>query len=375
MESVFILEWNSKLWSICDHIGGEVMKQILGIVLTITLSLASLGCSNEENITPSLINETQKVVEVMEITEEVFPRTLEYFGIVNAIGFKSYSFSQMGKITNIFVEEGQKVVKGDILAQLDTKDHDLALEEAVNNLTKAATSYEYLEEQHNKTQKQWEEGEISQQEYNLVKLEFELAEANLKNTLVEYENKLNLLEETQLCTDMDGYVLKVNFQPGEIVEKGMPVIIIRENRLIVEIEVPQGETQKIRGSGAHVNINGQHLLGKVIHIDPIPDKKSRTYKALIALSEEEGLMLGDIAKVTIVWGEDQGIAIPITCVMNEDDDYVFVVEEEKIVKRTIEIGRIVDNYILVTGLEAGELLVVEGLEYVSEGDKVELNKK
>ena len=86
-------------------------------------------------------------------------------------------------------------------------------------------------------------------------------------------------------------------------------------------------------------------------------------------------MLGDIAKVTIVWGEDQGIAIPITCVMNEDDDYVFVVEEEKIVKRTIEIGRIVDNYILVTGLEAGELLVVEGLEYVSEGDKVELNKK
>ena len=39
MESVFILEWNSKLWSICDHIGGEVMKQILGIVLTITLSL------------------------------------------------------------------------------------------------------------------------------------------------------------------------------------------------------------------------------------------------------------------------------------------------------------------------------------------------
>lgn len=351
------------------------MKQMLGIVLTITLSLASLGCSNEENITPSLINETQKVVEVMEITEEVFPRTLEYFGIVNAIGFKSYSFSQMGKITNIFVEEGQKVVKGDILAQLDTKDHDLALEEAVNNLTKAATSYEYLEEQHNKTQKQWEEGEISQQEYNLVKLEFELAEANLKNTLVEYENKLNLLEETQLCTDMDGYVLKVNFQPGEIVEKGMPVIIIRENRLIVEIEVPQGETQKIRGSGAHVNINGQHLLGKVIHIDPIPDKKSRTYKALIALSEEEGLMLGDIAKVTIVWGEDQGIAIPITCVMNEDDDYVFVVEEEKIVKRTIEIGRIVDNYILVTGLETGELLVVEGLEYVSEGDKVELNKK
>ena len=42
----------------------------------------------------------------------------------------------MGKITNIFVEEGQKVVKGDILAQLDTKDHDLALEEAVNNLTR-----------------------------------------------------------------------------------------------------------------------------------------------------------------------------------------------------------------------------------------------
>ena len=351
------------------------MKQIIGLVLIIFFPLINLGCTNGKNITHSSVTEVNKVVGIMEITEEVYPRTLEYFGTVNTTGLKRYSFSQMGKIANIFVQEGQKVKKGETLAQLDTKDHDLAFEEAVNHLTKAATSYEYLEEQQKKIQGQWEAGEISQEEYELVKLEFELAEVDLKNTLVDYENKLNLLEETQLCTDMDGYILEVNFQPGEIVEKGSPVIVIRENQLVVEVGVPQGEASKIKDCVAQVNINDQQLLGKVIHIAQIPDENSRTYKAQIALAEEDEIMLGDIAKVSILWGEDQGIAIPITSIMNKDVDYVYVVEEQKIVKKTIEVRRLVNNYVLVTGLEVGDLLVVEGLGYVTEGERVRLHKK
>lgn len=348
------------------------MKRTIGIVVMLIVSLLNIGCSKGENFNLSTENISSKVVEVMEITEEIYPRTLDYFGIVNTTGYKKYSFSQMGKIANIYVKEGQRVEKGDALAQLDTTDHDLAFEEAVNNLTKAATSYEYMEEQYEQIKEQWEEEKITQQEYNQVKLDFELSEANLKNTLVDYENKLNLLEETQLYTDMEGFVMEINSQTGEIVEKGSAVIIIRENQLIVEIGVPQEEVAKIKDSVSQVDVNGKQFYGKVVHIDQIPDEKSRTYKVQIALAEEDELMLGETAKVTIFWGEDKGMAIPITCIMNKGMDYVYVVEEEKIVKKPIEIGRIVDDYVLVNGLEVGDLLVVEGLRYVAEGDKVEL---
>ena len=343
------------------------MNRTWGIIVIIMITLVSSGCSKKEST--AISSESIKPVRVIEVSEEVFANTLKYIGTVGVKELKHYSFNQSGKLTSVYVEKGQRVKKGTLLAQLDTNDHNLALEASLNNLSKAISSYEFVEETYKRMKALYTQGAISRQEYEKMKMELDVSEANLKNSLVDYESRLNFLENTQLYADIDGYIVDVRFKEGEVVGQGHPVVIIRDEQLIVNIGVPQDDILKIRDSIAEVSINGSQLLGQVVHIDQIPDGKSRTYKSEIALVEQEDLSIGAIAEVTVYWGEEKGIAIPILSVMNRGYDYVFIIQEDRVLKKQINIETVINDHVIVNGLDQGDLLIVEGFRNVTEGDK------
>jgi RND family efflux transporter MFP subunit len=86
------------------------------------------------------------------------------------------------------------------------------------------------------------------------------------------------------------------------------------------------------------------------------------------------LRLGYNATVDIeVLFKEDVITVPVTALVTWDDgDYVFVVEEGKARLRRVETGERTDEWIeIVSGLEPGERIVVEGAGKVSEGQKVE----
>lgn len=92
------------------------MKRRLGsLVLTIIIAVSFTACSAKDN--KAEVKEKVVPVKIMKIEEAGIQNSITYTGIVNAKEVRKYSFKSAGKIANVYVEKGQKVIKGQSLCQ------------------------------------------------------------------------------------------------------------------------------------------------------------------------------------------------------------------------------------------------------------------
>ena len=73
-------------------------------------------------------------------------------------------------------------------------------------------------------------------------------------------------------------------------------------------------------------------------------------------------------------GESKGIWIPVKSVLSDGESFVYVVENERAFKKTIEPVFINDGLMEVSGLEKGELVVTSGTKNISDGFKVTITE-
>ncbi|MEW6623755.1 MAG: efflux RND transporter periplasmic adaptor subunit [Bacillota bacterium] len=337
------------------------------VVILILIMLVITGCAGvpegEKEVQP-------KPVKVLVLEEETYPIVLEYIGNVAAKEVIHYSFKLPGKIARIYVEEGMMVKKDQLLAALDTEDISLAIKASENNLEKAQNYFDHLTDTYNRVQRLYDEGAVTKQELEEIILKLTTAELDLRNAGVDYDNKLKLLGDSQIVSDMDGYVLKVLSKESEIVGSGYPVIVIRGIEQVVTIGVSSQDALKIsKGMAAQVIVDAQKTRGTVTDLAHVPDEQTRTYKAEIEI--ENSFPLGAFASAEIEIGEDAGILIPITAVMTKGNDYVYIVDaHDRVEKRPITIKDIRGERVSVEGVGVGEKLVIEGMRQLEDGDLV-----
>ena len=117
----------------------------------VLILLVMTGCKAKGQ--EEIAEETRKPVKIIEIEERLNTKDLQYIGIVQPEEIKNISFKTSGKIAFIKVDKGQEVKKGDILAQLDTKELNLALEAA--QAAKAGAEAQYIKSVNGATEKTW----------------------------------------------------------------------------------------------------------------------------------------------------------------------------------------------------------------------------
>ncbi len=347
------------------------MKRSVVILWVLCLTVLVSGCGNKSQEAISHV----KPVKVMEVKEATYPIIHDYTGTIDSKELKKYSFKIPGKVGRINVEEGQAVHKGEILAQLDTKDLDFALEAAQNTLIKAQNGYDYTNALFERVKALHEVGGVSKQGYDNAKLELDLRKADLDNAQVNYNNKMSMLQQdARIVADVDGYVVDTIFEEGEVVGAGYPVVAIRTGEQIVNVGLSQEDVRKVEmGLPAKVIIDDETVDGEIATIEQVPDLQSRTYNVEISLPEKiakDKFYLGAIADISLKLGEEKGIMIPITSVMSNGQDYVYVVVEEKAVKQKVELGDVIENNVSVKGITSGSKLVIEGMKSLEDGYEV-----
>jgi len=394
-------------------------KRIFGLFLLI-ITILFTGCA-KENIK---VEERIKPVRVTEVKETLLDKTLNYMGIVISEEVKKIGFKSPGKIEKIFVEKGNFIEKGSQLGKLDTKDlnfavkaskaqmdaakaqYDKALkgatDEEINNamlnLSKAKSGYDYTYENFTKIDELYKEGAISKNDFDKVKLELEIREAELQQAeelysqakggarmedkegaranweqaKTDYEYKKSMLEEATLISNIDGYVMDVLYKEGELVGSGYPVVIIRNENQVVQVGLSQEDVVKVSlGNRAIVNVDGVEAKGQITNISEVPDEQTRTYQIEIGLDNNK-FKIGSIAKIEISIGEEKGILIPITAIMANGSDYVYIVNDGVIESHRVNTGEIVGSQIRVEGLKDGNKLVIENAKEIRVGDKVKV---
>lgn len=187
-----------------------------------------------------------------------------------------------------------------------------------------------------------------------------------------YESAQSNVADMELKAPADGYVVKVVGTEGGMAAPIAPAVVLGSKKASVQFGVSQDDVRKIAvGSGAQVTVGDKEYAGTISNIGTMPDPTTRTYMVSVDILADSGdFYLGEMAEVKLEAGERKGAWLPLSCVLNDGEDYVYVAENGRSVRRVVRILDVSDDKLLVSGLETGSSVIVEGMKTVRSGSAV-----
>ena len=325
------------------------------VVLLGAALLFSCGAKEEE--------ETEVVkpkVKVETAVKKDILQTNNYTATVESDVVNKISPAMPARIRKIHVEVGDRVRKGQILVELDK-----------TNLSQTDIQIANLERDLQRYKELYEVGGISKQQIEQLEVELEVAKANSSN----------LAENTTLRSPINGVVTERNYDAGDM-PAGMHILQIEDfNPVKLLIHASEDLYTKIsKGMEVDVSINvypDEVFKGKVSLIHPTINRTSHTFPVEITIPNTDArIRPGMFARVNINLGSNEGILVPDASVLKQtgsNDRHVFVVKDGVAVKKVITIGQhLGENYEVLSGIEAGDEIVVAGASRLSDNQEVEV---
>jgi RND family efflux transporter MFP subunit len=281
-------------------------------------------------------------------------------------------FMVAGKISQINVDEGQSVHKGQLIAALDSTNYSIAKELSDVQVNQAEDEYTRLK-------LMYERNSISESDFKKIGFALQGAKAQQK---LHGKN----LSDTRLYSPISGILLKKLAEPGEIVATGMPVLVVSDiSKVKVNAYIPENQLHLIKtGQTAHVLVSalGETFAGKVIEVGGAADATTRAFTVKIELPNPGQLIRpGMIAEVSLPSStQQQVLAIPLSAILHMPGGQacVFVADREKgqAFRRNVSLGSLYgDKVEIVSGLAAGETIVTGGQQKLTNGDKISVINK
>jgi len=335
------------------------IKTCAGLMAALIGSLILTACGEKKEKTQ------EKVIHsVMTVKPENPDGAIlkNFSGVVKENASISLSFRAPGQIQRILVKEGQKVAKGQLLAQLDTKDYQLALDNAQVQLKQ-------MRDQVNRLKPLYENNAVNANDYEQATSKMEMLEIQLRNA----ENQMSY---TRLTAPVAGYIQKVNFEQAEMVGLGTSVFeLVDDHRREVEINVPNDVARAYdRYQSAYCIHNGERYP---LEITSILHKADANQLYTVKMSVDAPLRPGQSVDVYINAGEQENalLTLPPSAVFEyEGNSYVWVVKNGKVNRKAVKTGSIDAHGKLVinSGLSLDDEVVKAGVSYLTEGEEVKV---
>ena len=270
-----------------------------------------------------------------------------------------------GEVRELLVEEGDKVVKGQILARLDCDRLRLELNESKANLQKLQRDYERNMDLKSK-------GLISEGDFEKIKFEMQALEASFNLASLE-------LDYTQIRAPIDGVISERYIKLGNTISVGEPAFRVTGlDPLVAYLHVPEREYRHI-SAGQPVGIQidavpGDPIAALVSRVSPIVDPQTGTFKITVEMFDEERrIKPGMFGRISVVYDvHENALQIPRSAIVEETDTLsVFVVEDGLAVRKTVTTGFGNRGMIeVISGIEDGEQVVTVGQVSLKQDSKV-----
>lgn len=192
------------------------------------------------------------------------------------------------------------------------------------------------------------------------------------------------IHDTKIQSPIDGVILQKIVEPGEVISAGYPIVAIGSiDQVWVEIGVTDEYVNTLKkGQKAEVYVYGidQILEGTVDEVSALADAATRTFSVKILVDNTSRLLKpGMICKVDVILGGDQKILIPVSSVIHLADGsavFVYLNDTRTVEQKMIETGEIrKDKIEVLSGLNFGDELVIEGQYVLRNGDKVRIQSE
>jgi RND family efflux transporter MFP subunit len=265
-----------------------------------------------------------------------------------------------GRIEKMLVTPGQQVRKGDLLAQLDAREIQAKLDQAlaVRQQTKSELKrYETLRAKQ----------VITPAEFEAVQSRYQVALA----TATEAET---MLSYAKIIAPFDGIVTRKLADVGDLATPGKPLIELEDPQALqFEAAVPEAVVGKIAlGTKLPVRIMSKEREAVVSEIAPSGDPSSRTFLVKLDLPSAPELRAGQFGRVEIPVSQTNVLRAPASAVIQRGQmELVFVATDGHAWLRLVKTGKRFGNEIeLLSGVSAGEEVVTEGAPSLVDGQAV-----
>ena len=313
------------------------------------------------------------LVTTMAITPKEFQHFLELQGDVMTRQNVLVYPEMAGTLNRVYVKEGQRVSKGQLLASIDDGGLSNQLAQMKTQLELAKTTFE-------RQKRLWDQNIGSEIQYLQAKTQYEAQE----NAVKQMESQLG---KSSIRAPFSGIIDDVIKDQGTVVSPGPGSEVFRIVNLsdmYVEVEVPEAHLPNVTPGKAvevYFPVLSESVSTQVRQTGNFINPSNRAFTVEIPVSNEKGTIKPNLtAQVKINdYTNDQAILIPQSVVSEnaEGEQYVYLVTEEnneQIAKKAIvELGKTQGDYVEVTnGLTANTNLIVEGARRVREGQSVKV---
>ena len=355
----------------------SMKKHLLLIGLVAGLAV-SFGCSpaKEENVALP----KPRPVNTVVIERRDLPLVVNAVGRLIANREVVLSAQVSGIVASYSVDTGDAATAEQAVVILDSKDYQLALNEARANLLSARARYVAAQNAFQRAGQLLPDNVITPEFYEKIEADFKAAQAGVSQAEAVVDIQQRQFEKTVIKAPFDGLVIRRLVETGQNINIGDPVMAIAD-MLSMRVKIHVNEQDYVHldhDDSVTVLIEAfpERLFpGEVDRIGVKADPQTNTFEVEVLVTNPDLLLkAGLTATVNIVVDTvPDAIMIPQGCVLfRENRKEVFVVTEDgKASVREVKLGRVEGSSVMILeGVAAGDRLVTTGSQYLRDGDSV-----
>ncbi len=416
-------------------------SQRVQLVSLLYLAVVLVGCGESE---PS--EETgPRPVKLLQVQPVAMMVDREFPGRAKAVQSVDLSFKVSGQVTKL-LSEGVRAAEGELLAAIDPRDYQTRVEGIEANLAQAQAQltalrtgarpedvsrlksavrardaeFNEVSVRRQRNKQLLDDGVVSQQEYDQVQAEYDVAESNLLSAKEDLEIGLkgareediqaqealiqglaaqlreasDALDDTQLHAPFDGEVAVTYPDSFEEVQANQPILKFQDvSQIKIDIDISERDMATGASRGASIEevakavnavaiftaLPGREFAVQVKSFETEADPLTQTFTITLVMNQPEGDPIRPGMNATVksranpAGPDNEGIYIPSAAIFADSDGtkLVWIVEDGKVMKRAIAGDEILGGSMHVTdGLQANEVIAVSAVQTLVEGQRV-----
>jgi membrane fusion protein, multidrug efflux system len=364
--------------------------QISVLLVLTSLSLTLAGCSGGEPANAAAGEDGDRRivrVETMMIEPTTFEDVFEITGAVEALDDATLSAQAAGTVVAL-VARGQAVSAGQVVARLDAGLSRASVQQAEAALRAAQAQAELAQDTYRRQQALYADSVISSLEFENVRAQRNQALAQRDQAEATLAQARQQLRHSEIVAPFAGIVEHRFVERGEQVNPGAPIArIVNTRRVRIAAGVPERYARDIAvGTPVQVDLaayRGGTRSGTVVFAGSAIDARSRTFPIEVEIANPDGTLKPEMVAAIHVTRQliEGALVVPHSAILrDEDGSTVYIVvngaEQPSVERRTVTLGATYGGRtVLVSGVAAGEEIVIVGQQQLTRGDFVEVTHR
>ncbi|EIU6791685.1 multidrug efflux RND transporter periplasmic adaptor subunit VmeT [Vibrio parahaemolyticus] len=343
-----------------------IKHTLIGAVVTLSLSMLLTGCNKAISEPAEPLIKPVKLLAVKDLTVD---DSDAFLARIDATYRAQLSFQVGGEVEKLLVRMGQGVEKGEVLATLDPKDLQLALDAAQAQYALAKT--------------QWERAKSLYSKKLISTDSYDQKETQYKAALASFEQAKTDLSYTKIQAPFDGVVSYTYVKPYQVVGEKQEILNLIDNTTLnVSFTLPVSYAESVslsalKNAEMWVTMDSEpskRIPGKFKEISTQPNIDTNSYEAIVTITRptDRNLLTGMTGQVHIAkQSKSNAMTLPTSAWVNKQESQgeVWVMDSstQQVNKVTLSLN---ESGAIESGLDNNDYVVIAGVERLVEGQVV-----